>query len=281
MNKLRIFAIIVVMQLTQLTLHAQSTKSFSVVKEGSGKQNIILIPGYSCSGKVWDETVKAISGRSTCYVITFSGFAGEKPQANPTLATWVADLATYIKDEKISNPIIIGHSLGGGMAAWLAAEYPTLISKIVIVDALPSLSAYYNPSFVSQPTPDCSQFVNQFTTMSDEQFYSMQKMSLPMMLSTAEKAATIIDWSVKSDRSTLAQTYCQFLNTDLRNKLSTITCKTLILLQTPFKQNDAIIQEQYKLLSNKTIKYADKGLHFIMYDDADWFLSEVKQFLKK
>jgi pimeloyl-ACP methyl ester carboxylesterase len=281
MNKLRIFAIIGVMQLAQLTVHAQSIKSFSVAKEGSGKQNIILIPGYSCSGKVWDETVKAISKNSTCYAITFSGFAGEKPQANPTLATWVADLAIYIKDEKIDNPIVIGHSLGGGMAAWLAAEYPTLISKIVIVDALPSLSAYYNPSFVSQPTPDCSQFVNQFAAMSNEQFYSMQKMSLPMLLSTAEKAATVVDWGVKSDRTTLAQTYCQFLNTDLRNKLSSITCKALVLLEAPFKQNDSIIQEQYKLLGNKTIKYANKGLHFIMYDDQEWFLNELKQFLKK
>lgn len=265
----------------QIVASAQNTKSFSVVKTGIGKQNVILIPGYSCAGSVWDETVKAISKNSTCYVITFSGFAGEKPQANPTLATWVADLAIYIKDEKINNPIVIGHSLGGGIAAWLAADYPTVISKIVIVDALPSLSAYYNPSFVSQPTPDCSQFVNQFAAMSNEQFYSMQKMGLPMLLSTAEKASTVIDWGVKSDRTTLAQTYCQFLNTDLRNKLSSITCKALVLLEAPFKQNDSIIQEQYKLLGNKTIKYANKGLHFIMYDDQEWFLNELKQFLKK
>ncbi len=260
---------------------AQNTKSFSIVKTGTGKQNIIFIPGYSCSGKVWDETLQAISKNYTCYVITFSGFAGEKPQSNPILASWVTDLATYIKKEKISSPIVVGHSLGGGIAAWLAADYPSLISKIIIVDALPSLSAYYNPSFASQKTPDCSPFVNQFKAMSDEQFYSMQKMSLPSLLTNASKADMVIDWSVKSDRNTLAQIYCQFLNTDLRPKLSTITCKTLVLLEAPFKQNDSIIQEQYKLLTNKTIKYANKGLHFIMFDDQEWFLNELKQFLIK
>jgi pimeloyl-ACP methyl ester carboxylesterase len=272
-----IFAILLL--LVHVAVFAQNTKSFSVKKIGNGNQNVILIPGYSCSGKVWDETLPLISTNNTCYVITFSGFTGEQPQTNPALTTWVADLASYIKDEKIQKPVIIGHSLGGLVAAWLAADYPTLISKIAIVDALPSLSAYYNPAFVAQPTPDCSQFVSQFTTMTDEQFYSMQKMTLPMMLATAEKAPMIIDWSVKSDRNTLAQIYCQFLNTDLRPKLSSIACKTLVMLNAPFRQNDSIIQKQYKSLANKNIKYADKGLHFIMFDDQKWFLKELKQFL--
>ncbi|MFM9838066.1 MAG: alpha/beta fold hydrolase [Cyclobacteriaceae bacterium] len=281
MKPCKLLVAIALFLLIQINSLAQNAKSFSIVKTGSGKQNIIFIPGYSCSGKVWDETLQTISKNYTCHVITFSGFAGEKPQANPILATWVSDLATYIKEEKISKPIVIGHSLGGGIAAWLAADYPSLLSKIIIVDALPSLSAFYNPSFVAQQTLDCSPFVKQFTAMNDEQFYAMQKTNMPMLLSNASKLETVIGWSVKSDRNTLAQIYCQFLNTDLRSKLSSVTCEALVMLEPSFKQNDAGIQEQYKLLANKTIKYASKGLHFIMYDDQEWFLNELKQFLIK
>jgi pimeloyl-ACP methyl ester carboxylesterase len=281
MNTRRRSLVIALLLFIYMAGSAQNTKAFSVVKTGNGKQNVILIPGYSCAGSVWDETVQAISKDYTCYVITFSGFAGEKPQTNPVLATWVADLAAYIKETKISKPIVVGHSLGGGIAAWLAADYPALLSKIIIVDALPSLSAFYNPSFVAQQTVDCSPFVNQFKSMNDEQFYAMQKINMPMILANASKLETVVDWGVKSDRNTLAQIYCQFLNIDLRSKLSSVTCEALVMLEPPFKQNGTGIQEQYKLLANKTIKYAGKGLHFIMYDDQEWFLNELKQFLGK
>lgn len=281
MDMLKRSLVVALLFFLHVATSAQNTKSFSVTKTGNGKKNVILIPGYSCAGSVWDETVQVISKDHTCYVITFSGFGGEKPQTNPVLATWVADLAAFITDTKINKPIVIGHSLGGGIAAWLAADYPALLSKIVIVDALPSLSAFYNPSFVAQQTLDCSPLVKQFTAMNDEQFYTMQKSNMPMILSNTSKLEAVISWSVKSDRNTLAQIYCQFLNTDLRSKLSSITCETLVMLEPSFKQNDAGIQEQYKLLANKTIKYANKGLHFIMYDDQEWFLNELKQFLGK
>jgi hypothetical protein len=109
----------------------------------------------------------------------------------------------------------------------------------------------------------------------------MQKTNMPMMLSNTSKLEMVIGWSVKSDRNTLAQIYCQFLNTDLRSKISSVACEALVMLEPSFKQNDAGVQEQYKLLTNKTIKYASKGLHFIMYDDQEWFLNELKQFLVK
>lgn len=40
-----------------------------------------------------------------------------------------------------------------------------------------------------------------------------------------------------------------------------------------------MIKEQYKHLSGAKIKYADKGMHFIMFDDKEWFMSEVRAFI--
>jgi pimeloyl-ACP methyl ester carboxylesterase len=42
-------------------------------------------------------------------------------------------IATYIKNNKIEKPVIIGHSMGGGLAMAIAADYPELVGKIVIV----------------------------------------------------------------------------------------------------------------------------------------------------
>jgi pimeloyl-ACP methyl ester carboxylesterase len=41
----------------------------------------------------------------------------------------------YLKKEKITRPIIIGHSLGGAIATKIATDYPQIPSKIVLLSA--------------------------------------------------------------------------------------------------------------------------------------------------
>ncbi|MEO7978343.1 alpha/beta hydrolase [Flavobacterium sp.] len=264
-----------------LNVFAQ-TKSypFEVVKTGKGKQAIIFIPGFASSGEVWNETKTNFEKDFTCYTLTMAGFAGVQPQGVITFENWKTEIAHYIKANKIEKPIIIGHSMGGGLALAIAADYPELISKIVVVDALPSLAALMDPSFKSKENNDCSPMITQMAGMSDSQFYDMQKMGIPRLVENTSKQDLIISWSVKSDRKTFAEMYCDFSNTDLRNKISTIKCPALILLESYFVNLKPAIEEQYKNLKTANLQYADKGLHFIMYDDTEWYLQQLNNFIK-
>ena len=58
---------------TSLLIFAQDYP-FSVVKSGTGKQTVIFIPGFACSGDVWAETVSVLKDSYTCYVLTMAGF---------------------------------------------------------------------------------------------------------------------------------------------------------------------------------------------------------------
>ena len=40
------------------------------------------------------------------------------------------------------------------------------------------------------------------------------------------------------------------------------------------------IEEQYKNLKTANFQYANKGLHFIMYDDKDRYLVQLNNFIK-
>jgi len=258
------------------------TKSypFEVIKTGKGKQAILFIPGFASSGEVWNETKAAFEKDFTCYTLTMAGFAGAKPHPSPSFENWKAGIATYIKTNKIEKPILIGHSMGGGLALALAADYPDLIGKIVVVDALPCLAALNNVSFKSKENNDCSPMVAQMTAMNETQFYEMQKQAMPRLLQDASKLEMVIDWSVKSDRKTFAQMYCDFFNTDLRERISTVKCPSLILLESNFINLKSAIEEQYKNLKTANFQYANKGLHFIMYDDKDWYLMQLNNFIK-
>lgn len=192
---------------------------FEVDKSGNGNRAILLIPGFACSGEVWAETKTVYEKDYVCYTLTMAGFADAEPSPNPTFENWKIGIADFIKEKKLEKPILIGHSMGGGLAMAIAADYPELIEKIVVVDALPCLAALTNPSFKQQENIDCSAIVDQITASSKEQFYQMQKRSMPQLVQNTEMLETIVNWSIQSDRQTFAEVYCDFSNTDLREKL--------------------------------------------------------------
>ncbi|MBT2620808.1 MULTISPECIES: alpha/beta fold hydrolase [Chryseobacterium] len=252
---------------------------FEVKKTGQGKQSLIFIPGFASSGDVWKETTAKFEKNFTCYTLTMAGFAGVKPQSDATFKNWESKIAEYIADNKIDKPIIIGHSMGGGLALALAADYPTLIGKIVVVDALPCLSALMNPSFTSKENNDCSPMISKMTAMTDEQFHQMQVKSIPQLLADTTMQETVIGWSDRSDRETFAKMYCDFSNTDLREKIKTIQCPSLILLESYFANFKPAMEDQYKNMKNANLLYSTKGLHFIMYDDKEWYFTQLNNFL--
>ena len=260
---------------------AQTKSSpFEVSKTGKGKQAIIFIPGFASSGDVWNETRANFEKDFTCYTFTMAGFAGVKAQPNASFENWKNEIANYIKDNKIEKPIVIGHSMGGGLALALAADYPELISKIVVVDALPCLSALRDPSFKSQEKNDCSAMTSQITGMSESEFLQMQKNNIALLLADVSHQEEAISWSMKSDRKTFAEMYCDFLNTDLRDKIAAIKCQSLVLLEYGFSNFKPAIEAQYKNLKTANLQYSNKGLHFIMYDDKEWYLTQLNNFIK-
>lgn len=280
MKKIKI--LLVVLAFTTLCISAfgqENNPAFQVRISGKGKQAILFIPGFGCSGDVWKETRAALKGDYTYYTFTMAGFAGAPAQTSPAFKGWETAIANYIQQQKIDKPIIVGHSMGGGLALAIASDYPNLVSKIVIVDALPCLAAISNPAFKSKQNNDCSALVNQFSAISNNQFYQMQLITASQLVADTSKIKQIAQWSVQSDRKTFAGMYCDFSNTDLRQSIGSIKCPALILLEASFANFKPAISDQYKNLKTARLQYATKGLHFIMYDDFDWYKKQLADFI--
>lgn len=254
---------------------------FEVQKTGQGEQSIIFIPGFGCSGTVWDETTSSFENNFNCYTLTMAGFAGVPAQGNPTFNHWKTSIAKYIKDNDIDKPTLVGHSMGGVLAMAIAADYPDLLDRIVVVDGLPCLQALSNPSFTSEKDPDCTGIVKQMTEISQEQFYQMQKANIPRMVADTGRQQEILDWTIASDRTVFANMYCDFANTDLREEISTIECPVLVMLSSGMVNFKTNIEDQFENLEIADIQYAKKGLHFIMFDNKQWYLNQLTNFMAR
>ena len=130
-----------------LTLKAQEYP-FKVNVVGKGNP-ILLFPGFTCTGAVWNAVVQDLSKNYECHVFTFAGFGDVPAIETPWLAEIKNGVSEYIIANKLKKPTAIGHSLGGSLALWMATEKEQF-SNIILIDALTSTGALMMPNFKSE-----------------------------------------------------------------------------------------------------------------------------------
>lgn len=109
---------------------------------GEGKQELIILHGLFGSCDNWLTFSKLLSDRYKIYLLDQRNH-GRSPWDNGFDYNLMADdLLEFITQHRLSNPIIIGHSMGGKAAMRFASKYPDMIKKLVVVDIGPK---YYKP----------------------------------------------------------------------------------------------------------------------------------------
>ena len=256
---------------------------------------VILIPGLTCDGSVWNETVDAIADNNECHIITLAGFANNKPIENLNNVMYLDmmsdNIIKYLKSKNLKKPAIIGHSLGGFLALKIAIIEPQLSSKLIIVDALPYLPAMRNPS-ISEESAKASaenyrKSMLEKSKLPIDKKRNAQKEFLKWMISDSTKIETATDWYLKSDDKTVAQAMYEMNTTDLREELSKIKIPTLVLgswiAGKPYgaTKEGALnsYKKQYEKLEGVIVDMSNTGKHFIMWDDPELLIKWIEEFI--
>ncbi|MEL6923642.1 MAG: alpha/beta hydrolase [Bacteroidota bacterium] len=288
----KIIFILVLISISFTSVLAQAafnTKAFAVEKSGQGPV-VLFIPGLACSGAVWQETVAALSQNYECHVLTLAGFAGQPSLEQPSLQTVRDEIIRYIKANNLEQPILIGHSLGGFLSMWIASLQPGLLQKVLIVDSLPFLSAAMMPDITqAQAKAQAERMTQMMLAQNEEQYAVGQKMTLRNMITETDDQITALQWSLASDRPTVAAAMQELMTTDLREQIATVEIPMLVLgawyAGKDYGMTEASTQQlyeaQYAKAPNCEVRMAATAKHFIMMDEFDWYLQEVTSFLEQ
>lgn len=98
---------------------------------------------------------------------------------------------------------------------------------------------------------------------------------------------SVAGWSLKSDRATSAQAMSELWGEDLRPLLPRVTTPTLVLgawaayepMGSTMESTRKIFEGQYAGLNGVKVAMSPRGFHFLMWDDPDWLVGEVKGLL--
>lgn len=259
-----------------------SQSPIKVEKSGEGNP-ILFLPGFTTPGSIWNETIANLNGTFETHAVSYAGFNGLAPIGTPWYAPIRQALVDYVKEEKLTNLTIIGHSMGGNLATELAAVLDDELNGLILVDALPCMRELMMPGVPASSLQYDSPYNNQMLNMPDDAFKNVAQSMARNMTNKEDKIDLIASWSIAADRKTYTYGYTDLLKLDLRPQLSDITTETLIL-GASFPSKEMALQtfeKQYAKLGNKAIELADDSKHFIMFDQPTWLYNQINSYLAK
>jgi pimeloyl-ACP methyl ester carboxylesterase len=243
--------------------------AFGVEVQGEGRP-VIFIPGLGCPGEVWDTTIEHLGEGYQTHVLTLSGFAGRPAIKEPLSAAVRRDLTRYIRSRKLREPIIVGHSMGGFIAYWIASYHPDLTGPIIVVDAGPALSG---------DMEEAKALRSRWQQVSEEEFANLTRIAFASMSRVKPKRMQpMIAKVAQSDQRAFADAIYELVSTDLTEQVSEIKAPVLILAADGGFQRR--IRSQVQTIPDHEMIVLPKTGHFMMYDDPDAFFGAIDKFLE-
>ena len=262
-----------------------------VAVEGQGP-DVIFIPGLSSSPAVWQGTVDHLNGAYRVHRIHVQGFAGAPAEGNatgPVAAPVAEEIARYIREQGLTKPAVVGHSMGGTMGMMLAARHPDLVGKLMVVDMIPFMGAMFGPpgTTAESVVPVADQVYAAQSASPRDQYLTQARAAVTGMIKTeAARTGPLADVEA-SDQQVSASAFRELIVTDLRPELSKITAPVEVLyvkFNDPRMTDaitDAIYQMSFAALPGAKLKRIDDSAHFIMLDQPQAFYGDLDAFLAK
>ncbi len=259
--------------------------SFSVTVTGKGPA-IVLIPGLLSTGDVWSSTVERYQQRYTLHTVTLAGFGGPSPIGSPFLPRVRDELIGYIRAQKLHKPVLIGHSLGGFLAFWIAATVPDLIGGVVAVDGVPFLPALGDPAATADTMASRAEQIQSFyASLSADQLVAQSRLAMATMITSPADVDHVMAWVARSDPRTAGIAVGEMMTTDLRADIARISAPVLLIGAAgaaPEAARSAVEKAyaaQVARLPSARVKIAGQARHFIMLDDPRFLFTSLDEFL--
>ena len=191
-------------------------------------------------------------------------------------------LQEYIQFKDLKNLSLIGHSLGGTLALDLASKLPEYISQLIVVDALPATGALFFPDYDPDALGYDSAYNDQQLALGDTAFEAMAAQMAQGMSLKPEAQQRIKKWIVEADRKTYVYGYTDYLKFYVREALKTISIPVTILAADTPHGEEGVRQtytSQYANLADYELVIARDAAHFVMYDQPEWFKTQLQRLL--
>ncbi|MCP3136874.1 alpha/beta fold hydrolase [Pyxidicoccus xibeiensis] len=107
---------------------------------GEGPRTVVLVHGWMVSGAVWNSMLEKFDLTGLRLVIPDGRGTGQsgKPTGGYTLQQLAQDVLTVADAAGAQRFTLVGHSMGGQLAQWVAAQVPGRVDALMLVNPVPA-----------------------------------------------------------------------------------------------------------------------------------------------
>ncbi len=230
----------------------QATVAYRVVGAGDP---VVLVHGLAGSTRWWGGNIGALATHHQVYLVDLVGFGESRGRGRFALAEASTLLARWLDLLRQERVALVGHSMGGLIAAELAADFPDRVSKLVLVNAaaLPldrrQIRRPLNLAWTVRQTPP---------------------RYLPILVGDAARAGPLTLWRARRD----------LLAADIRPKLAHIQAPTLVIWCAEDRLVPLSLGEQLqRAIPQAALAVIPHAGHIPMWERPDAFNALVGTFL--
>ncbi len=142
----------------------------AVRRSPAGRTPLLLLHGHPQTGAIWDRVSERLAATFTLVAPDLRGYGdSDKPRgthdhANYSKRTMAHDVVALMQHLGYEQWLVVGHDRGGRVAHRMAADHPSCVTRLVVLDIAPTLAmyeqtteafarAYWHWFFLIQPCP--------------------------------------------------------------------------------------------------------------------------------
>lgn len=216
------------------------------------KPTIILLHGWNQNPDYFGPIKPLLEKKYKIFSPIMPGFGEIKINTTYDLNKYAEWLKNFITKNKITNPIILGHSFGGSVSVKYLSNYPNEKIKLILIDAAIVKDKY---------------------SFRKKIFYFFNYVLKPIIKLKKSNYQNI-------NSSIMKKTFQNVVYSDLLKEANNLNNKTLIIwgsrdITTPLSFGRKI----KKNIKNSTIKIIQDSGHFPFIDKPNIFVSYIDKFL--
>jgi len=261
------------------TLPSPTSLPITAEITGTGTTDLVLVPGLSGGDVSWQETAVRLSDRYRVHRLRIAGLEGPVGDAPaPSSIGAVAEALTSYIQRNSSRPVmLVGHSAGGVAVLMATLQKPDLVARVIIVDALPFMSANRGSTSVDEELRGkVGAEVRDMRAEDAAAFEKRMRAQASSAVGNPDTAARIAQGGARSHRDTYAALYESLSTTDLRAEVASLRPPLTVIFadQSPLGAPAGYMARRYReqyASSRATLVEITDARHYLMLDQPREF----------
>jgi len=99
--------------------------------------DLVILHGFFASSRNWRQIAKRLSANYHVYVVDMRNHGASPHKTVMDYPAMASDIQQFLHDRQITSANILGHSMGGKVAMYLALTAPEYIKQLIVADIAP------------------------------------------------------------------------------------------------------------------------------------------------